>query len=101
MPAVRRPAAPSASASAPAKLRCDVPEDAVQQVRVVVDAELVRDGQQQCVRGGDRLVAGELLDELLGLPCVRLAESGCAAVDVPDLVLTARLCAEVRAVGAV
>ena len=77
--------------SAPAQLRRDVPDDAVQQVRVVVDAELVRDRQQQRVRGGDRLVPGELLDELVGLPGVRLAESGQPAVDEADLVLAAGL----------
>ena len=86
------------AASAPAQLRRDVPDDAVQQVRVVVDAELVRDRQQQRVRGGDRLVLGELLDELVGLPGIRLAEPGRAAVDEADLVLAARLRAEVRAV---
>src|SRR4051794_25880283 len=102
---LRRGWTPEASgrrlASAPAELRRDVPDDAFQQVRVVVDAELVRDRQQQCVRSGDRLVPGEILDELVDLPGVRLAESGCAAIDEPDLVGTPRLRAEVRMVGAV
>ena len=53
----------------------------------VVDTELVGDRQQQGVRSGDRLVLGQLLDELVGLRGVGLAEAGLAAVDESDLVL--------------
>src|SRR6185295_17282199 len=86
--------------SAPAKVRREVPKHTVDQVRVVVDAELVRNGEEQCVRGRDRLVPGEILDELVRLPGVGLAEPRSAAVQISDLVLTVGL-AEVCAVEVV
>jgi hypothetical protein len=52
--------------SAPAELRGDKLEDAVDGVGVVVHAQLVRDGQEQGVGGGDGLVHGELLDQHVG-----------------------------------
>jgi hypothetical protein len=51
----------------PAELRGHEPEDALDGVSVVLDSELVRNGQQQRVGGLDRGVAGELLDEDVGL----------------------------------
>ena len=69
--------------------------DAVEEVGVVVDAELVGDGEQQGVGGGDRFVVGEFLDQLLGLSGVGFAEPGGAAVEVPDLVLAVAGRAEV------
>ena len=77
--------------SVPPERGGDVAQQAVEQVRVVVDAELVREGDEQGVRGGDRLVLGQLLDEPVGLAGIRLAEAGDAAVDVADLVLAAGL----------
>jgi len=47
----------------PAELRGHKPEDALDGVSVVLDSELVRNGQQQRVGSLDRGVAGELLDE--------------------------------------
>ena len=47
---------------------------ALDDVGVVVDAELVRDGEQQGVGRGDRLVLGQLLDQLVGLGGVRPPE---------------------------
>ena len=52
---------------APAELRCDVLEDALDRVSVVVNAKLVWHGQQQRVGRGDRLVLGKLLDQDVGL----------------------------------
>ena len=65
---------------------------------VVVDAELVGDGQQQGVGRGDRLVLAEVLDQLVGLAGVRLAEARAAAVEVADLVPAAGLAAELGTV---
>ncbi len=87
--------------SAPAEGRGHVVHDRLQHVGAVVDAELVGDGQQQGVGGGDRLVAGQLLDQPVGLAGVRLAEAGLAAVEDPDLVAAAALGAEVGLVEVV
>src|SRR5207253_1583294 len=95
-PCVSWPA--EAPGSAPAELRRDVPQDAVEDVRVVVDAELVRHGEQQGVRGRHGLVLGQLLDQLVRLAGVGLPEAGDAPVDVADLVTAGRVVAEVRAV---
>ena len=67
----------------------------------VVHTELIGDSQQQSVGGGDRLILGQLLDELLGLPGVSLAEARLAAIDEPDLVLRFVFPAEVGAVEVV
>src|SRR5262245_10776731 len=55
----------------PAELGSDVVEDALDDVGVVVHAELVGDGEQQRVGRSDRLVLGELLHELLRVGGVR------------------------------
>jgi hypothetical protein len=47
----------------PAQSRRDVLQDRFDEVSIVVDAQLVRDGQQQRIRLGDCLVLPELLDE--------------------------------------
>src|SRR5450631_109651 len=78
---------PRRASSTPAELRRDVAHERIEDVRAVVDTELVGDRQQQGVRGGDRLVLGELLDQLLRFPGVRLAEACLAAVEEADLVL--------------
>jgi hypothetical protein len=53
------PTRAATSRSAPAELRRDVPEDAVNGVGVVLDAELVGDGQQERVGRLDRGVLRE------------------------------------------
>ena len=90
--------APKIPALTPPEIGCEVPEHALDEVGVVVDPELVRDGEQQGVRGRDSLVLGEVLDQLVGLAGVRLAEPGDSAVEVADLVLAAGLAPEVGAV---
>ena len=81
---------PWAHASSPSKFWRDVLEDALDDVRVVLHAQLVRHRQEQRVGGGDSFVFGELFDERLGFRCVRAAEDGaCVGVDVADLILTA------------
>ena len=57
---------------APANGRRYVPGDRVQDSGVVFDAELVRHGEQHCVRGEHRLVSGELVGDLVRFPGVRL-----------------------------
>src|SRR3954447_16020472 len=72
--------------SAPAQLRREVGQHALDDVGVVVDAQLVRHGEQQGVGGRDGLVLGQLGGELVRLAGVGLPEAGVAAVEVPDLV---------------
>src|SRR5664280_667936 len=93
----RRPS-PATPHSAPAETRSDVCEDRLEDVGVVVDAELVGDRQQHGVGGRDRLVAGQLLDQLVGLGRVRAPEHGPEVVDDADRVLGVEVVPEVRTV---
>ena len=68
------------------EVRRQVADDAVEDVGVEVDAELVGHGQQKGVRGGDRLVLGQRGDELVRLTGVRLAEACVAAVQPTHLI---------------
>ncbi len=77
-------------------------EDAVDDVGVVVDAELAGHGEQQRVGGCDRLVLLELLDQHIRLGSVRAAEDRLGLrVDEPDLVGALVPEAEVRPVPVV
>jgi hypothetical protein len=60
---------PEVSAS---QARGDVAQYRTEDVGAVVGTELIGDGQQQSVGGGDRLILAQLLDELLGFPGVGL-----------------------------
>src|SRR5258706_20710 len=92
----------SCSRSAPAECRSDVLEDAFEHVGVVVHAQLIRDREEQRIGRRDGLVAGERLDEDVGLRGVRAAEDGpSVGVDVADLILVAGIVAEVFAVAVV
>src|SRR3954470_23877309 len=83
----------------PAKLRSNVFEDALDRVRVVLDAKLVRDGEQQRVGCLDRRVPGELLDEHVRLGGVRAPEDRLRLrVQVADLILILASLSEIRAV---
>lgn len=74
-------------------------EDAVDDVGVVVDAELIGHGKQERVGGCDRLVLLELLDQHIRLGGVGAAEDRLGLrVDEPDLVGVLVLAAEVRPV---
>ena len=66
----------AAYCSAPAKVWREMAHHTLDEVRVVVDAELVRNGEKQCVRRGNCLVVAEFLHQLIRLAGVRLAESG-------------------------
>ena len=70
----------------PADRGGDLPEDGLKQACVVVDTQLVRDGEQQRVCGEHRLVARELVGNLVWRPRVASAEPGVGAVEVPELV---------------
>src|SRR5215813_1754806 len=88
--------------SAPADLRGNVLEDALDGVRVVVHTQLVRDSQEQRIGSGDGFVPGELFDQDVGLRGVRAAEDGAGGrVDVADLILVPSVAAEVGAVAVV
>ena len=71
----------------------DRPDD----VRVVGDAQLIGDGQEQRVGLGDGFVVGQLLDEGVGLVGVAAAEDGPLLwLDVAEVVLVlaaAEVCA--------
>ena len=60
--------------SPPSERRRDVGQDRFDHMGVVVDAELVGDGQQQRVGLGDRFVLLQLLDQDIGLGGVAAAE---------------------------
>ncbi|VXC66934.1 hypothetical protein SPHINGO8AM_180043 [Sphingomonas sp. 8AM] len=75
-------------------------EDVFQHVRVVIDAELVGDGQQQRIGLGYALVGAELLDQPLGLGGVGAAEHRAHIVDHTDLVAAA-VAPEIGAVAVV
>src|SRR6201996_2183760 len=101
-PAGLSPAGLSPAGLSPAECGCHVGEDAVDDVGVVVDAELVRHGEQQRVGGCDRFVLLELLDQHIGLGRGGAAEDRLGLrVDEPDLVGVLVLAAEVRPVPVV
>ena len=62
-------------------------QHAVDEMGVVVDAELVGNGQQQRVCGRNCFVIAEFLDELIRLTGIGLAESSQPTIQVTDLVL--------------
>src|SRR3954466_1226716 len=73
-------------AAAPAELRREVGQHALDDVGVVLHAPLVGHGQQRGRGGGDRHVLGQSGDQLVRLARVGLPEAGVAAVEVADLV---------------
>ena len=71
-------------------------------VSVVVDAQLVRHGEQQRVGFRDRFVLPELLDQLVRLGGITAAEDCAAAlVDGADLVFILVASAEIGAIAIV
>ena len=69
---------------------------------VVIHPQLIRNGQEQGVGGGDGFVRGKLLDEYGGLGGVRAAEDRAGVrVDVANLVLVASVASEVGPVAVV
>src|SRR3990170_2060227 len=99
---VRRGRVNPARSSAPAERRRDLLQDALDGVRVVIDAELVGNGQEQGICRRDRRVLGELPDEGLRFGRVGAAEDRSRVlVEVADLVVLLLSVAEVRPIAVV
>src|SRR5580692_5460907 len=89
-------------ASAPAKARCDVFKDSLDDMGVVVDTKLIRDGQEQRVSFGDGFVFRELLNENVRLGGVAAAKNGaCVVAEEADAVLVLVLAPEIGTVAVV
>src|SRR3954453_12193769 len=90
----------SDSCALPPDCRSDVLGDRLEQMRVVLHAELVRDGEQQRVGLAAPRVLAQLLRDDVRLADVAAAEARDAAVDVADLVrrVGAGATAEVHAI---
>jgi len=87
-------------ASAPTERRGDVRQDRLDHVRIVGDAQLIGDREQQRIGLGDGLILLELLDQNLRLGGVAAAEDRArVGVDEADLVLTPALVTEIGAVA--
>src|SRR5262249_53443253 len=90
------------STSAPTKARGDVVQDRVDDVRVVVDPELIGDRQQYRVGRTDGFVSLELIDEDVRLGSVAATKDGpLATAEKSDLVLAIIPAAEIGAVALV
>src|SRR5690606_17587117 len=63
-------------ASSPAEGGSDILQDRLDDMRIVVDAELIGDGEQQCVGFCDGFVRLKLLDQLIRLVRIAAAEDG-------------------------
>ena len=88
-------------ASAPTQGRGDVGQDRLDDMRIVVDTELVGDGEQQRVSLGDGLVALQLLDKDVRLGGIGAAEHGeLFRLDVTEMIF-ALVAAEIRPVAIV
>src|SRR6476661_6340055 len=90
------------AASAPAEARGDMLEDRLDDVGVVVDAELIGHGQQQGIGRGDGFVFLELLDERVRLGGIAPAKNGAGVVaEEADLVVVLVAVPEIGAVAVV
>jgi hypothetical protein len=67
-------------------------------VRVVVHAQLVREGEQQSIRGQHRLIAREFVGDLVRRPGVATAEPGVGSVEPELVAIVASTTAEVALV---
>src|SRR6476661_1325621 len=84
--------------SAPAKRRGDVSQDRLNDMRIVRDAKLIRDCQEQRVSLRDGLIRLELLDQGFRLGGIAAAEDRASLlVDKSHLVLLLASAAEVSA----
>src|ERR1039458_2094739 len=74
--------------SAPAEAGGDMFKDRLDDVGVIVDTKLIRDGQEQCVSLCDSFVVGELLDEDVRRGGVAADKNGsCVVAEEADSVL--------------
>ena len=74
-------------------------EDRLDDMRVVIDTELVRDGQEQRVSVSDRLVFPELLDEYVRFGCIAPTEMARVFSEVADGVLAFLPASEIRTIS--
>src|SRR3984957_11871262 len=85
---------------APPQGGSDVGQDRFDHMRVVSNAQLVGDGQQQRVGLGDRLVFPELLDQYIRLGSIAAAEDRASPfVDESDLVIILAPAPEIGAIA--
>jgi hypothetical protein len=77
---------PAVPGSAPAEARCDMGQDALQHMQVVLHAQHIRHRQQERIRGSDGLVLFQLLDQTVGLVRVAAAKDAAEIVDLTDLI---------------
>lgn len=68
----------------------------LQNMHVMRNAQLVRDGQQQCIGFGDRVVFSELFNEHVRLSGIATAKDCTRIINVADLVLFFRAASEVE-----
>src|SRR4051794_4077144 len=85
--------------SPPAEPRRHVFQNSLDRVGVVINAELVRHGQQQSVSLRDCFILSKLLDQHIRLGCVAAAKNGaCIIAQESDLILILAAAPEIGAV---
>ena len=85
--------------STPAQARGDEGQDRFNDMRVIIDAKLIRDGQQQRVGLSDRLVLPELLDQHVGFGGIIPAEDRLGPLaEKPDAIPSFAIASEVSAI---
>jgi len=93
---------PPQSYQRPAEARSNIFKNCLDDVGVIVDPKLIRDGQKQCVGLGDSFVFRELLDEEIPLGGVAAAKNGsCVVAEEADIVLVLVPASEIGTVAVV
>src|SRR5215470_3240192 len=88
--------------SAPSHRRGDMLQNGLDHMRVVVNAQLVGDGEKQRIGLGDRFIRLELLDQHIRLGRIASAEDRPRSlVDESGLILTLALMSEIGAIAIV
>src|ERR1700690_2758189 len=85
--------------STPPERRGHMGQNRLQHMYVVGNAQLVRDGQEESVGFGNRIVFSELFNEHIGLGGIAPAKNGTGIIDVTDLISFLRPPPEVSAVA--
>ena len=74
-------------------------QNCLQNMRAVGNTQLVRDGKQQCIGFGDRVVFSELLNEHIRLRSIATAKHCTRIINVADLIVFLRAPSEVGAIA--